>query len=319
MTAEILQKPTLPWSGIGKDISNCQSLEGAIKVSGLDWEAVRKENQTRFRGTYLKTDSHSILRVTPEDARVISTVGASYEPVQNARAFEFFEPLINSGKVQLETAGEIGGGKRVWVLGRINQDPDVIIGDDEVNRYIMFGNAHDGSMCIHVGYVPIRVSCINMLGTLKGHQSTRLIKIRHNASVHDNIDRVQEIMNNADDDFQKTMEAYRTLAHKQITVSQLEELVKTTFSPPPKVNKATGLIEAVTYDKKVIVSKVVQLFEESETNNTPEIKGSFWAAYNAVTEFTTWQQARKPERRFSNTVTGKVNDRALYNALMIAA
>lgn len=319
MTTSTLERSALPWLGIGKDISNCTSLEMAITQSGLDWEAIKKENLTRFRGQYLKSDSSSIIKVTKDDAKVIGTVGASYEPVQNAKAFEFFEPFVESGQIELSTAGEIDGGRRVWVMGRLKKDPDVISEGDTINRYIMFGNAHDGSMCIHVGYVPIRVLCLNMLGTIKGNNNSRLIKIRHNESVHENIKLVQEVMGNADIDFQQSIEAYKDLAKKQITVSQLEEFIKTTFSPDPKMNKKTGVVESVVYDKKVVMGKVIQLFEESATNNLDGMSGTWWSAYNAVTEFTTHQQARKEERRFSNTVTGRINDKALLNALRLAA
>ena len=92
-----------------------------------------------------------------EDA-LLGMVGREYEPLNNIDAFRFFEPFLGRGWAQFETAGALGRGERVWVLARL-QNEILVGGQDEIHRYLLLSNSHDGSSAVSVR-LPAFVWCV---------------------------------------------------------------------------------------------------------------------------------------------------------------
>src|SRR6185295_11897446 len=126
---------------------------------------------------------------------------------------------------QIETAGSLRQGKRVWVLAKINRDPLVIKGNDVVEKYVLLSNSHDGTLAVRVGFTPIRVVCNNTLSMAINSEASKLIRIKHTKNVVSNLESVQEIMNLADQEFQATAEQYRMLTRKDINSKDLEKYI----------------------------------------------------------------------------------------------
>lgn len=63
-----------------------------------------------------------------------------------------------------------------------------------------------------------------------------------------------------------------------------------------------------------------ELFENGRGNEQPAVRGTWWAAYNAVTEFVTHHRGRTDEARLQATFSdaGEINRRALTTALQMA-
>ena len=147
-----------PWHGLGNKVDDGVNVNDAIVAAGLDWEVGLKDLQTidgvpvSHRATYRKSDGS-----------ILGVVGPRYTPLQNRDAFDWFQPFLDANECAIHTAGSLHYGQKVWVLAQLNRDNSEIVSGDEVCKFILLSNSHDGTTAIRVGYTPIRVVCVNTL------------------------------------------------------------------------------------------------------------------------------------------------------------
>ena len=294
-----------PWHGIGRRVINAPTSEDAIKQAGLDWQ-VRKVPLLTGDGQNRLVDHVAIERIS--DSNILGVVGPRFEPLQNNEAFKFFDPFITAGEAVYETAGSLRGGKRIFILAALNRKNIEVIPGDEVKKYILLSNSHDGSLAVRVGFTPIRVVCANTLKIAHDNVSSQLLRVRHTASMKDTLEKIQEIMNLADAKFEATAQQYRVLANRVCSLTQFEEYVKVVFKA-----KDTPQFETLK-------NKVVHLFEHGKGSELA--KGTMWGAYNAITEYLGYEAGRNQDNRLNNLWFGTAdttNERAFIEALKIAA
>jgi phage/plasmid-like protein (TIGR03299 family) len=248
--------------------------------------------------------------VRNDNNNVLGVVGKDYQPLQNKDAFRFFDSFIESNQAQYETAGALRDGKRIWVLAKINSDLDVVKGDDTLARYIMLSNSHDGTTAVRAGFTNIRVVCQNTLSIAHSSAASKLIRVRHGRNVKDNLDKVAEIMNLANREFEATLEQYKLLANRQINSTDLEKYIKMVMIGEKKMeaNKEAGAR---------ILNRIIPLFEKGRGNDMPEIKGTLWAAYNSISEYLQYEKGQDEQIRMDSLMFGQ-SATTLENALKIA-
>ena len=133
-----------PWHGLGRAFIVPPTLEESIVAAGLNWKVGLKDLQT-IDGQQ-KVPAKATFRKS--DGRILGVVGEKYKPLQNSEAFEFFRPFIDSKEAAIETAGSLRDGQRVFVMAKINRDPLIIKGNDEVEKYVLLSNSHDGTLAV---------------------------------------------------------------------------------------------------------------------------------------------------------------------------
>jgi len=316
-----------PWHGLGVQLDAPPSIEEAIRCAGLDWKVNTHQLYANVQDSdgftiAVGTESKAVIRST--DNKVLGVVGADYTPVQNAEAFEFFQPAIEAGFCQLETAGSLRGGSRVWALARILDTTHDVVAGDPVNGYFLLSNSHDGSLAIRVGFTGIRVVCANTL-TLAHHNSrSKLVQVRHTKNVSKGLEKLKEIVDWQRGQFASTVEQLRTLASYGVNEETLKAYVTEVFEPEIKLRKLTEDSEKKSYAK--LLAKVVPLFEGvgagGQGNNLPGVRGTMWGAYNAVTGYLSHERGRDNDTRLDSLWFGlnqKTNQRALEVALRMAA
>ena len=285
-----------PWHGIGTELQDAPSTYDAIVAAKLDWTV------STYPMFYLDTQgsqqtcaSKAVIR--DSDGRKLGEVGPRWTPLQNCKAFEWFDPFVTSGLATLETAGSLFCGERIFILAKIKSDDDVIVkeSDDRVSRYVLLSNGHDGKLSVRVGFTPIRVVCNNTLGMAHKNNASRLLRIRHTKNVTDTLEQVREVMNLANKEFESTSEQYRKLANTTINANDLQKYVKLVFKKNSAVESET---EKETDDElSRVEEKVTELFETGIGANLSGVHGTLWGAYNAITEFLTWHRGRSQDRR----------------------
>lgn len=303
-----------PWHNLGRKFEVPPSLEEALVAAGLDWKVT---TEPLFSGN--KEQVEALLTRRSSDQSILGVVGPNYTPLQNTEAFEFFKPFIDEKAAAIETAGSLRHGKRVWVLAKINRDPLVIKGNDVVEKYVLLSNSHDGTLAVRVGFTPVRVVCNNTLSMAINSEASKLIRIKHTKNVVSNLESVQDIMNLADSEFEATAEQYRLLTQKDINSKDLEKYIKLVFNATAKLAEAGGT-DGV--NNKRIIEQVVPLFEKGRGNDMAEIRGTMWAAYNAVNEYLQYERGTDSSNRMDNMWFGdsaRLNKKALDTALIMAA
>lgn len=59
---------------------------------------------------------------------------------------EFYRDLVNAGGFELETAGVLKGGKKLWALAKTGQET-LLKGCDQVKAYLLLATSCDGTLC----------------------------------------------------------------------------------------------------------------------------------------------------------------------------
>jgi phage/plasmid-like protein (TIGR03299 family) len=290
----------LPWHRLGTALEEGDIYDwpSASRKAGLDWEVelvplITADTQAQV--------THRAVRRT-SDARVLGVVGPRYAPLQNRDAFQWFAPFLDAREAALHTAGSLKGGSRVWVLAKLNRSPLVIAQGDEVEKFVLLSHGHDGSLAVRCGFSPIRVVCQNTLSMAHGSDASKLIRLKHTKDVLENLANVREVMDLANAEFEATAEQYRRLARKSVNQADLRKYVKRVL----KIEDG----QDISTRSKNIVEEIVGLAEAGRGNSLPSIRGTYWTAYNGVSEWLTYSRGRSEDNRLNSLWFG---DSALTN------
>lgn len=298
-----------PWHGLGTGVEHAPNIPEAIKLAGLDWTASKRPV---FLENGIKVpECFAVVRDT--DNKVLGTVGERYCITQNLEAFETFAPLIDKGLIQLETAGSIMDGSRVWVLGKVPIDcnNEVLKGDD-VNLYVLLYHAHDGSLAHCLGFTPIRTVCYNTLTAALSTTNSQILKVKHTKNAKDTLNKLVEIMDAAKGEFAATIEQYKALANKTMDAKQFDAYVRIVFDIKP---------DDVAKRESTVLKELTPMFTQGIGTEISGVQGTAWAGYNAVTEYLTHVRGRDNENRFNANQFGvgkTLNAKALELALAVA-
>lgn len=303
-----------PWHGLGKYFEVAPSLDQALIEAGLNWTV---STEPVFSGSQESLPAKLTRR--SDNGKVLGVVGPSYIPLQNEEAKDWFKPFESAGFVEVETAGSLDEGRKVFFLCKIRENSILRIkGDDIVEKYVLLSNSHDGTLAVRVGFTPIRVVCANTLAIAHNCEASKLLRVKHTSGIRANLDQIRDIMNLANQAFEATADQYRFLASKEINSKDLEKYVKVVFCDPKAIIKADE-------DSKLgqrILSKVIPLFQQGRGNDMEGVKGTYWAAYNAVTEYLQHEKGDNAETRLDSAWFGQgvtTNKKALSVALQMAA
>ena len=275
------------WHRLGTVLPGDIPFDDAQELAGLGF-TVRLDELWTAAG--VKVDSRAVVRT--DTGAALGVVGPRYTPLQNTNALEFFRPFVESGLVGLESAGSLSGGSKVWVMAKIKKDNSVIVKNDEIAKYVLVSNSHDGKTAVRVGFTPIRVVCSNTQAQAHNSKASKLIRICHGKNVAVNLEKMQDIINIADEEFEATAEQYRFLASKQFNQKDIRKFVKTVLDI--KVDDADIKTRAENRIKD-IVERCVNGIEQ----DNPAVRGTWYAAYNGVSEYLSYANGRNENNRYS--------------------
>jgi len=295
-----------PWHGLGAVLKDHPSLEDGLRLAGLDW-TVRRERLYTAGGQ--QAPAFAVVRES--DGRVLGAVGERYRPLQNSDAFAWFAPFLQAGEASLETAGSLADGARVWVLARLNRAPLEVVPGDDVVKYLLLSNSHDGSLAVRVGFTPERVVCANTLSAAHAGRGSQLVRLRHCSGLKRNLANVRETIDRVNACFEATAEQYRRLAVRGINQADLKRYVSRVLEAPERPGARLANI----------IEKITGLVEAGAGNDGARVRGTYWAAFNGVSHWLSHERGRSPDGRLNSLWFGdgaRLNDRALSVALEMA-
>ena len=301
----------MPWHGDSEELTGNETSREVMQKAGLDWNVVTKP---LFMEDGTAVPAQASIRES--DNSVLGVVGPRWTPLQNADAFGVFEPLVESGDMAWHTAGSLRDGQRVWVLCQLNLDNSEIVKGDEISKFALLSNGHDGKLAVHFGFTPIRVVCANTEALARECKASKRIRVRHHRFVKDNVEKLRDIMNVANQEFEATCDEYRFLASRSINQEDLEKYVKIVFNQHGKDN------DEIPTRSKNIMNRVEELFTDGRGNNLEGVSGTWWAAYNAVTEYLNYEKGRTTQNRLDSLWFGQngvQSQKALAQAVALAS
>jgi len=280
----------VPWHGLGTKVPADLTPDQFMTTAGLDW-TVDKENMTTTSGVVVP-GKQALVRSS--DNKVLDVVGTGWNPVQNSEAFEFFNDYVMAGDMEMHTAGSLKGGQMVWALAKV-KDSFTILGEDQVDSYLLFSNPHMYGKSVDVRFTPIRVVCNNTLTMSLSQSSKNEVALNHRRKFDPQM--VKDQLGIAHEKFAQYKEAARFLAKKRVTEENLVQFFNNVF---PIADKN---VEVKTYaDLSRTAKRTYDVLETQPGANFA--MGSYWNAVNAVTYMTDHELGRNADTRMQSAWFG---------------
>lgn len=204
--------------------------------------------------------------------RILGTVGPKYVIVQNREAFGFFDNIVADDLAIYESIGVLNGGTTMFIVAKLPRQFWIV--DDLYDQYVTLTNSHDGTRALRVFVTPVRVVCQNTLNFALKKISAD-VALRHTKNVHQRMLDSAEILGLADKKFQAVQAMFEQLAAKPISAPLFDQYVTDVFP-------STG--ESANQRTRDHRDAVIGFFD-AETNRTPQISGTWYAAAQAVVEY----------------------------------
>lgn len=320
----------VPWHGLGHVLDEAPSCAEALVLAGLNWCVELRPLTTTITdpGTLVAIPSHrAVMRMDTGD--VLGVVGEDFRPFGNADAFAFFEPLVSEQLITLETAGSLRGGRRVWIMAKVRgADPFEVVRGDLIEPYLLMCHGHDGSLALRVGFDPVRVVCANTL-RMALDAGEGLFTLRHTSGLSAGLASIRVALAEQVRIYNGSRESWQFLASRRCDEATFDAYLARVVArgdmdePDDSERPAT----APTVGKRIL-DAVKPLLVTGKGNDLPGVRGTWWAAYNAVTQWLTHHRGaaqgtehERAERRFDALHFGdsrKVGARALMFALEAA-
>lgn len=263
-----------PWHRSGTQLDNPATAEEAIVAAGMGWGVTKKDTFMQTELGYKKVKNRQVVIRTDRD-EVLGYVAPRYKPIQNVDAFKFFDHIIGEGKAIYHTAGSLKGGRNVWILAKLPETVEVA-NVDLVEQYLLLTNSHTGASALKVLFTPVRVVCANTLGAAINTQGTKA-NVWHVGDLNGQFREASELLGIAAKTFHMTAQLYNALAKIQLNSSEAREYFNTLVPVQPNAKISTRPLN--------IRQHMLYLFEGGKGNDQKGIRGTAWAAYNAVTEY----------------------------------
>lgn len=272
-----------PWHGLGNKLAPKQPLEVWAKAAGMDWRIDEAEvryvagNGSSPLGAIHAFPEQKVLYRSDTKA-ALSVVSARYQVVQPAEILEFYRDLTEFSGFELETAGVLKGGKKLWALARTGQSV-ALKGRDTVNGYLLLATACDGTLATTAQHTSVRVVCNNTLQIALG-DSAGAVKVGHRSQFDAQaVKRQLGIAVSSWDSFMVRMKALSERKVSDAVADKFLRRVLTYSTTNPADRDATAVNERA-------IKAVGQLYAgRGKGADLASSSGTAWGLLNAVTEY----------------------------------
>ena len=290
-----------------------ESLEEAIKVSGLDWSTISKpvyyadetadeDEDNEDLDLFFEKIPNTFANVRSDNGFALGVVTKRYAQFSNAQAFSFLSDLYGS-EMDFVSGGFWNGGKRVWVMMKI--PAWIEVGGDPIGQYAFIHTSHDGKHAVTGGITPVRWNCKNVVNAdlrkTKKNKAARVYTLRHVGDMEQKMEDARGLMDIATNYYTQFKVLGDTLATKKVpknaTTTYVEALLPT---PEDQGDLAIRRNE----ERRAAIEQIFR--GKGELGNTEgNAPGSWWALYNAAVE---WADHYRPERGKGNGFKRSIDD-----------
>lgn len=316
-----------PWHGLGQRLTSGQPIEVWRKEAGLDFTVERAVAEYHNGGVLHKFPERHVL-FRSDTGVPLSVVSDQYKIVQPGEVLEFFRSITATGGFELETAGSLAGGKKVWALARVNDGAN-IIGQDTVRPYLLFATSFDGGLSTTAKFTAIRVVCNNTL-TMSAGNGDRFSSGQREADITDgavvqcvrishdkryDADEVRAQLGIAITAWDQFLIQSRLLAEKELDPTLADEMTYDLIEP--SVSTRPGM-PAPDIRMSRGYQTIMKLYSGAAIGANLTEGPSAWAWLNSVTEYVDWHRGRTRDSGMNSAWFGegaKIKDRALEMAI----
>jgi phage/plasmid-like protein (TIGR03299 family) len=295
-----------PWHGLGQQLSEGADIDTWTREAGLGYSVQACDVQYETPAvTGLQSWPERKVLTRSDTGAPLAVVSKDYRVVQPAEVMDFFRKLTDIGGFQMETAGALSHGRRVWALARVGDGAPVVDGD-LVKPYLLLGTSYDGTMATIAKFTAIRVVCNNTITpavngradeTDKGYLKSS-VRVLHSAQFDADAVRLQ--LGIVADQFERFIVQSRQLARIDMTFSDADLFVKELLKPYHQ--SALEITDTKAY------KRVIELWQGraigSDILSASKVSGSRWAMLNAVTQLVDHERGRSDNTRLESAWFG---------------
>jgi phage/plasmid-like protein (TIGR03299 family) len=294
------------WHGMGTVVSGTMNPFSALRIAGLEWEVEQSDaitgvfhagGESEFR---VSTDSAKVL-VRSDDQSVLGVVGPDFQPFQNAQLAELAYGLRSAadGTVEVETAGSIRGGRRVWMLLR-GKSVEFGAKGDETVPYLFIANGHDGSLALKAIPTGIRVVCSNTFHLALGARRNAM-SFRHTLNLNTRVEELAQCIKNWENTIEKGATVARTMAATPVTTAKVQALwvdVIQRLDGEIPSNPKNGWEERRRERAVAGLAHAARVFDTEKA----DFGANLWVAANAITNWIQHSRAEESIRTKDSAV-----------------
>lgn len=305
-----------PWHGLGNQLTRNQSLEVWAKQAGMDFNIL--ETPVRFMSE--SAGALGAIHAFPEqkvlyrsDTKApLSVVSNRYQVVQPKEILEFYRDLSEISGYELETAGVLKEGRKVWALAKTNQSAK-LKGVDAINGYVLLATACDGTLATTAQFTSIRVVCNNTLAVALANGSGA-VKVPHSTMFDPQA--VKKQLGISVTSWDSFIYRMKTLSERKVKSHEAMNYFLKVFTDPSTTS--AGL------NNERAIKKVLALYDgHGKGAELASAKSTAWGLVNAVTEYVDHERrARSADHRLESAFFGQgatLKQKALDQALLMAA
>lgn len=304
-----------PWHSLGTELKKGDPLHKWITAGGFDWEAEMQELFRFSNDGSLISIGNKVALVHSKTGDTLGIVSPEFKIVQPATIIHSYAKLVGAAGYQLETIGNLFGGKRIWALADVGEE-FTIMGQDKIKRKLLLATAFDGGMSSIADYTSWRVVCNNTFsGAVGANGDGAKVKVPHSAEWD-----IKEIAKQLKDPEQdKHWKQFKSnalqLAERKVTAKEATQFFLHLFYGD-EVD-----VEAVENGRKL--KQVAELYTSGVGQDVRSAKGTAWGLVNAITRWADHErQARSVDGRLESAWFGsgeQLKAKAMEQAMKLAA
>ena len=301
-----------PWHTLGNKLSENQPIEVWTQEAGFNFEV--KETPVHFfpvNGNMTKFNGNKVL-YRSDSLNALAVVTDRYKVVQPKEVLEFYRSLVEGQGFQLETAGCLRGGRKIWALAKTGIE-STLKGNDRIKAYLLLCTSYDGSLATTAQYTAIRVVCNNTLSLAVNRNNDTAVRVSHVTTFDANAVKQQLGLGSSWDYF---MDQIRAMSETKIRPTTARKYLVNVLGDP------TMPMDQQPREK--LIGNVIDLFNGKAIGSDLEsAKGTVFGLLNAVTETVDHHaRARTADSRLNSAWFGigaTVKSRAYQEALKLTA
>ncbi|MGT2430356.1 DUF932 domain-containing protein [Cupriavidus basilensis] len=270
-----------PWHGLGNQLAPNQPLEVWAERAGMNWRI--EESEVRFvsgnagLGAIHTFPEQKVLYRSDTKAP-LSVVSSRYQVVQPSEILEFYRDLTEVGGFELETAGVLKEGRKLWAMARTGQSA-TLNGRDKVNGYLLLATACDGTLATTAQFTSVRVVCNNTLSIALG-DGGGAVKVPHRSQF--DAQAVKRQLGIAISSWDGFMARMKALSECRVHADAAEAFFRRVLTYPA-VNAPDR--SAVAVNDRALKAVQELYAGRGKGSLLPSSAGTAWGLLNSITEF----------------------------------
>jgi len=262
-----------------------------VRAAGMEWTVEQSKVHYAVGDEMLPFDGRVVLHRSDTKAP-LGVASDGYCILHPRECIEFFEDLLATVGLELDTAGTLFGGKRFWALAKIGEEA-LIDNRDPLKGYLLLTSSADAMLATSARFTSVRVVCQNTLSLSDRKDSKGEVKISHRRSWQP--DEVKRRLGVAPQSFADFMASMRQLADFRMTDDDAKSHVRALLGKTEE-DKETKTFESV-----------MGMFRGLATGyDGPGFAGTAWGLLNSVTEhYDHSTKAKSDSHRFHNALIGE--------------